>query len=256
MRERSISIWSGGLIVLLGLVAPAVAGSVTWVPEEFGYMQYSFDGTEESSGESVRGSFKFITSFSSAEDNQNNWLDFQTCTEFTPGTFCLDTDRYLLAEAHLVFGDGRFVNFYQTGTLPDTLTYTLNGGFGRGTEYWSPPHSPTVGFFLDVDMSHLSRGLYSHDVFMAELLRDDVISMHGGFSCAAAGSLGYYEGGRGNCGPSDLYADPNGYAFGSYAGKLTREVPEPGTLALLGFSLIGVLAGSARRREKFPAKRS
>jgi hypothetical protein len=165
-------------------------------------------------------------------------------------TFCLDTDRYFLSEAHLLYSDGRFMNYSQTGTFPESLNYSLENGFNRDAGNWSPSHSPSIGFYLDVDMSHLSRGLYSHDDFMAELLRDEVISIHGGFACAAAGALGYYEGGRGNCGPSELYADPNGYAYGSYTGKLTREVPEPGTFALFGVGLIGALALSARRRAR------
>ena len=210
-------------------------------PGAYSWTTYDFVGQELTTGQNVNGSFSFVTSGpkSGSASVYTNAVDVYDKYD----SVYFDVDRFFVAEAHLNYDDGRFLNYFQQGNCAETIGGELGGGFRRNTPC-SSTIAPELWFTLGSDMSFLAGYAGSkipYDELVSQLLTGPGLHIEGHYGCTGrqlteGGPADF--GSNGNCG-----GHPN--VFGQYSGRL-HAVPEPGTLALLGIGVLGLVM--SRRR--------
>jgi hypothetical protein len=220
----------------------AVAMPFELSPGAYTWTTFNFVGQELSSGQNVNGFFSFVTS------GPGDISSAPVSVSPGGGSAFFDVDRFFVAEAHLNYDDGRFMNYAQQGDCADSIGGQVGGQFNRSTPC-SSSLAPELAFTLDPDLSFLTGYAGSHipfDVLMSQLLSGPDLHIAGRYGCS---------GGQMSAGaPADFGS--NGYCgggpdlFGRYSGTL-HAVPEPGTLALLGAGMVGFAI--SRRRRLLPA---
>jgi hypothetical protein len=227
-------------ILCVGIVGAgvntAVATPFELSPGAYSWSRFNFVGQELSSGQNINGFFSFVTSGPVG--------DQYSASVPVNGSASFDVDRFFLAEASLNYDDGRFMNYAQQGGCADTIGGAAGGSFNRSTPC-SSSLAPELNFSLGSDMSFLTgyaNSSLSYGSLVAQLLSGPSVHIQGRYGCSGGqmsagapadfGSSGYCGGG------------PN--LFGRYSGTVTA-VPEPGTLAMFGIGILGVVFAARRR---------